>query len=257
MQKNIQLAKRISQNLGKDHEDDFVDINQWELFKPIYNLEKTSITKSNTIACYIIFAYDKDSSWLNYNQDRFENKTKILKSLGGSPSEEPFKSILSNSHDKVEDVIADYLLEQKDWRWEHIVGLIEYSSEQTRFARQKTDEEKKIYTKAKGDEGSSERNQSIDEEKIAKTNLAKGALFKEAREARTEADKLKKELDAEFLELNQATKSDFGLEVTEEQSIKQMSAGSIPWRNFIRDIAKPFREKQKQERAERQKAAKN
>ncbi len=243
MQKNIDLAKRIAKNTSKDWGSEFFDLNILSIFKPIYENVEYDLKTANTIAAYLILSYDNDSNWLNYNQDRLENKDKILKSLGATPNFAPYNAIVINEDEAINDIIADYLRSQCDWRWENIISLLDYSAEMIRFAKAKTEEEKTVDKMNKEGEIKTLTSQ-YDAEKIAKINILRSDLFTKARESRHEADKLMAELNKDLLQLNQAVQKDFGFEPTDEKVIPIFYEN---WRDFVRNVVVIHKQKQREE----------
>lgn len=243
MKKNIELAKRISQNLEKNWEEDFRELNIWYIFKPIFNLYGTK--SSNTISCFIIYSYDNDSAWLNYRQDREENKKRILTELGATPSAHPFKEIREKANEEINDVIAVYLQSQVTSQWGDAMAYLDYAEETRRMATKKTESEKTLEKMNKEGE-IKEMTSEIDIDKILKAQATKSDLLDKAVEATKKARAIIEEIGKEFLELNQAVQMDFGFEPASEKSIHYEE-----WRDWVRNYAVPYRKRQKEEDAKK------
>lgn len=232
MQKSITLALRISKELDKNWQPELEAINLHKIFSPVYSLD-FSFENMNVLIAFIILAFDNDSQWLNLKQDRYENKVKILKSLTDDVTK--FDAILTNENSEINDVIADYLKEQANWKFQTILTLLDYHSNMIRFANQKTEQEKSVDKLSK--EGTKQTlSQDYDIDVITKVNKQKGELLEQAIAARKEADKLLSELKKEFVQLDHAVQGDFGFEITDEKKIDPMS-----WREFIRHKVIPAR----------------
>lgn len=234
MKDAVELSKKISKNLDKNWMPDFEDINLHKIFAPIFSLNHNIIT-INSICCYIIFAYDNDSSWLNLKQDRLENKTRIANSLNADTK--IFQDIIENGNELVNDVIAEYLTSQATWKWQHIMSQLDYYINTMKFVKQKTEEEKTIEKMNKDGEVKSITSE-YEIDTLAKVNKLKGELLKSALEAREDADRLLNEVKKEFVQLEHAVQGDFAFSITEEKNINPES-----WRDFIKVTLPKMKEK--------------
>lgn len=227
MQKAIELARKISDNLDSVWIDEVKEVNLHKIFEPVFKLN-LSLTDLNTIVCYIIYAYDNDSTWLNLNRDRIENKKEILKGLNADLNRATYSDLLNNENEIILDVITNYLIGQTTWKWQQIITQIEYHAKMMRFVNQKTEEEKTVDKMNKEGEVKT-LTTDYDIDTITKVNKEKGILLEQALKARREADTLLAEIKKEFVQLDNLTQGEFGFEVTEEKNINPES-----WREFIK-----------------------
>ncbi len=227
MQKAIQVCKTISKQSDKDCFDLLEDVNLHIIFQPINNLQ-IPVSEKNIIICYVIYAYDNDSSWLNLKQDRYDNKIKILKSLTDKYNSDFFIEIIENGNETINEVIGEYLIEQTTWKWRQIMISIDFHSNTLRFVSQRTETEKSIDKMGKDGEVKTLTTE-FDIDTIAKVNKQKGELLDQALKARKDADSLLSEIKKEFVHLDNVVQADFGFEVTDEKRIDILS-----WRSFIK-----------------------
>lgn len=242
MQKGVNLALKMSRDLGKNWSSEIEDINLHAIFKPIYRRSENIITL-NAIAAFIVFAYDNDSSWLNLKQDRLENKIKILKGLEVE-SDSTLLLIANNEIDSINEVIVEYLIETSTWEFKTVCTLLDYHSNMIRFVSKKTETGKSV------DELDGEGNkhtlvEEYDIDTITKVNEKKGLLLEKAIEAREKADVLLAKIRKDFVQMDHAVQSDFGFSPTEEKRIDPES-----WRMWVRHRLIPEREAKKSKTAE-------
>lgn len=224
MKTAIQLAQKINKDLGRNYLSELQEINLHGLFKPIYRMAN-NIETLNAIVVFIIFSYDNDSGWLNLNQDRYENKKRILSAIESNP-DSIFDLILKNEHDPVNEVIVEYLIEQTTWKWKTIMTLLDYHSSMIRFVSKKTDSEKSMDVMQDGNKTTLTEDYDID--KVTKVNKQKGELLEQAIAAREKADVLLGEIKKDFVQVEHAVQSDLNFSITDEKKIDPMS-----WRDFI------------------------
>ncbi len=242
MNNTIELAKRISNNLSKDWEPDYRDLNIWFIFEPLYKIKGYSTLVSNTIAAYIVFAYHNESNWLDYKKDRFDNKNRILISLGAKPTNDPNESIVENANDEINAIVAEFLISQVSSQWKQALSYLDYAAETIRFATKKTEEEK-TYDKLTKEGIAVSLTSDIDIEKILKAQVLKSDLLDRAASATEKAHKIIEGIGKEFLELNQVTQAEFGFEVASEKALHYPL-----WRDWIRNYALDWRKKEREER---------
>lgn len=236
--KAIDIAKSISKKPEADYSDDLHEINLHKIFEPILKLKHKAKT-CNLIVGYIIFAYSKDSTWLDIRKDRLENKLSIFRSLEIDKSSDPFREILHNQNEIVNDVLSEYLAEQTDWRWQSILTHLAYHENMLRFINQKTATEKS-YDKVDKEGNVNNLSEEYDIDTIVKVNKQKGELLLLASNARREADKLISEIKKDFVGLDNAVQQDFGFEMTDEKKMDIMS-----WRSFVKNVVIPQKEAKK------------
>lgn len=233
MKHNFDLAKKMAKNISDNYQDSLEDINLWPLFSVLYKKHNNEV--ANTLVAFIIFAYDNDSRWLNFDQDRHDNKIKIMRSLGANPQEPVYEKKLNNLDEEFNDLIAQYLQSQVTYKWMMALTYLDYSAEMLLHARKKPASDKT--TEVLNKEGEKhELTEDFDEEKINKINIQRAGLLERAEKARTDAERLLGEINREFLQLNQAVQADFGFELTEEKTLHYEN-----WRDFIRNVAVPYR----------------
>lgn len=241
MQKVFELAKSMSVDLEKDWTASLENLNLHKIFYSLSDLPDIDLKTINIITCYIIFAYDNDSTWLNLKQDRLQNKNRILSSITDTKTPYLEEMIYNDSAD-INDVIASYLEEQATWKFRAVMSLLDFNSRMMRFVNQKTEEEK-TYDKLNKEGEIKQMTKEYDIDVITRVNKQKGELLEQAIGARERADKLISELKKEFVQVDHATQGDFGFEITDEKKINPEL-----WRDFIKFRVIPLREKQKLEK---------
>lgn len=209
MTKAVEAAKKISKSLEENHLDYLRDLNLHKIFEPVFKLNY-SIETCNTIVCFIIYAYDNNSNWINLNADRLSDKHTILKGLNADINDQNYSDIISQKVVEVNDVIIDYLVTITNWKWRTILSCFDFHAINTKAATEPT--------------------VSQDELDKAKINKAKGELLKESIRQREVGENLLLEIKKEYVKTDRATQQDFSFEVTDEKHIDPMS-----WRQFIKD----------------------
>lgn len=205
---------------------DLEEINLHTIFSPVFESD-VSFEAMNVIVCFVIFAYDNDSPWINIKQDRYENKIKILKGLSADITEQLFLSLAMNENSMVNDVIGEYLSEQVDWRWQTVFSHLDYHAKMIRFANKNTDE-KKSWEELNKDGNAVKLHEEYDVTTITKINKEKGDLLAKAIEARERADKLLLEMRKEYVNADHAVQQDFNFSITDEKKIDPYS-----WKQWI------------------------
>lgn len=231
MEKAIIAAKFIARNLKDNHSEYLDDLNLKSVFEGIYNLGFPPVDENRLIA-FIIFAYDPDSQKLDIRKDRYENKSHIMEGLGLDTSNELIHEILTNSNEKFNNVVLEYLKTLTNWRWPTIFSLLDYHSNMIRFATQKTEAEKTWDKMNKeGEVKSLSSDYSIDT--IAKVNIQKSDIFDRAISAREKADKLLDDIRKEFLNVDAVTQQDFGFNFTDTAKKR---VDILSWRAYIKGL---------------------
>lgn len=210
MIKAIEASKKISKSLGENHLEYLKELNLHKIFEPIFRLNY-SIEVCNTIVCYIIYAYDNHSNWINLNADRLDDKLNILNGLDADINDATFSEIVSQRVVEINDVIVDYLITITNWKWRTILSCFDFHAINTKAATEPTT--------------------STDELDKAKINKAKGELLKEAIRQREVGENLLKEIQKDYVKTDRATQQDFNFEITNERNIDIMS-----WRSWIREL---------------------
>lgn len=230
MQRNISLIKKIREDIYTPSKNILDEYNLYQLFSPLQDVGRSTL-ENNILVCFIVYAYDNDSEWLNMKQDRTENKWKILKSLGANIEDPFFRYIVTNENYVFNNVISEYLIEQTTWKWQYIMHRLDSYATMIRFATQKTDDTKTVQKIGKGKEEDEVKTavSEYSELDIAKVHQQKAELFSKALEARKEIDHLLLEIQKDFVQLDDATRKDFGLGITDEKTIDPAS-----WTLFIK-----------------------
>jgi hypothetical protein len=231
MKAAIEKIKEISKEIGAGCYDKLEGINLHKIFSPVFKMNIT-LVEQDALICFIILAYDNDSGWLNLKQDRHENKLRILKSLTTKYEEGLFTDVINNSNDKINDVIAEYLISQCTWQWNQIMMSLDFHSNTLKFISQKTETEKSI-DKVVGKGENQEVKTLVTEfdiDVVAKVTKQKGDLLEQALKARRSADELLTEIKRDFVQLDNAVQADFNFSITDERKINPES-----WRDYIKE----------------------
>lgn len=210
MLKAIEIAKKISKDLESNHLDMLQNANLKHVFAPIFKLNY-NIRDCNILVCYIIYAYDNNSNWINLQSDRLDDKKAILKGLGVSEEEQVYSDLvgpMTELTSEVQDAISEYLKTIISWKWRTIITCFDYHADA-------------LSTIGKGIK-------STDELEKSKINKANGELLKEAIRQRNTGEDLLREIKSEYVKTDRATQQDFGFEITDEQKINHLS-----WRDWI------------------------
>lgn len=229
MQKHIEIAKKISKDLDSNGLNYLEDVNIHNTFKEIYRLN-ISISTANLIVAFIIYAYNPDSGWIDIRKDRYDNKIKILSSIGLDINLSIVVDILSNGNETINEIILNYLSEITDYRWPMIYSLFDYHSNMIRFVNQKTETEKSFEEKDK-DGNKVKFTEEYEIDKIAKVHKQKGELLEQAIQSREKGEKLLSDIKKDFVATDHAVQQDFGFNFTDTAK-KNVD---IPWREFIKD----------------------
>jgi len=210
MLKAIEIAKKISKDLESDHLDLLEKANLKHIFSHISKLNY-SLRERNIVICYIIYAYDNNSNWINLQADRLQDKKAILKGIGVSQDEQVYNDLtdaVTELPTEIMDSISEYLKTIISWKWRTILTCFDYHADA-------------LSTISKGVK-------STDELEKSKINKANGELLKQAIHQRTVGEELLKEIKSEYVKTDRATQQDFGFEVTDEQKLDIFS-----WRDWI------------------------
>ena len=211
--KAIEIAQKMYKNLGENHTLLLEENNLHSIFGSIYNgLPKVAWEDKNRIVCYIIFAYDPASGWLNLQQDRRINQLNILNNLAADFKSELFEGILKNNNDIVGMCIFNFLENLKDWRWRKIYDLLEFAN--------------RIQDIVNKDENTE------DIDLLVKINKGKGALLEESIEKINMAHELIRQIQKDFVSTDNATHQDFGFQLTAESKSNKL----LSWRQWIRQV---------------------
>jgi len=234
MNRPLNCAKTISKSLGEDHSVFLEENNLHITFGAIYNALKVPFEDKNRVICYLIYAYDPESGWLNLKKNRLENKKEIFENLGANANSDLYSGILDNSNQIVSMCAFNFLESLKDWRWRMIYDLLDWASNNQKIASQETASSVKV----KGDDAEGkaiEYNEPVDLETILKSNKLKGYLLDEAISKRRQADELLVEIRKEFVSTDNSTQQDFQFQLTDLAKTNK----ALSWREFVRQVHIP------------------
>lgn len=231
MSKAIECAKKIKKDISADWSELLEDNGLHIIFGHVYNaLPTVTIENKNRIICYIIYAYDPESGWIELNKDRTVNKKTILENIGANSNEEIFCEIINNQNQIVAMCTFNFLESLKDWRWRMIYDLLEWASNNQQRASQQTATITTTITEGK-DGDKSKSTEEIDIEAILKADKLKGMLLDEAMSKRRKADDLLNEIRKDFVHTDAGTQSDFGFKFSDTAKKKDI----MSWRHYIRE----------------------
>lgn len=230
MEKATALAKEIRNDLLLDYEEKIKDFGLWDVFCHIYESQE-KIADKNRLVCYVNYAYNPESYWLDLKKDRIDNKTRILINLEADIKSDLYKNLLKEKHEPAIRSVFAFLEELKDWRWKAVYDYLDYASRMSRFASNETDEEKE-YEKVAKDGQIQKYKEEIDIEVIAKVNKQKGELLNQAHKAREKAEEIIREIRKDFAATDDATQADFGFNFSDTSKKKNI----LSWREFIRNV---------------------
>jgi len=230
MNKAIEAAKKLSKEPDVNHLSYLDDINLKKTFEGIYKLN-FSIVDSNLLVAFIIYAFDPDSQKLDLRKERKENKISIAINIGLDIKKDVINEILENANEKFNDVVALFLSELKDWRFQTIFTLLDYHSNMMRFANQQTEAERSFDKMNKEGEVKT-LTVEYELDVIGKINKQKGELLDLAINARKKADDLLAEIKKDFVNTDHAVQQDFGFNYTDSAKSK---SDIYSWRDWIKN----------------------
>jgi hypothetical protein len=228
MQKALEIAKRIKNDLSADWLSLLDDYNFNSEFGAIYSMQ-LDIEDKNRIICYIIYAYDPDSLWLDFNKDRLANKMKILESLAADTRLPIYQEVVYGSNDRVGMCIFNFLENLKTWEWRTVFELLDMASKIQRFATDETEDERS-YQKMNKEGELKTITSEIDITTLVKAYQGKSDLLDQAIEKRKKADVILADIKKNFLSTDIATQSDFGFTFTDTAKKRDI----LSWSFFIR-----------------------
>lgn len=230
MLKALDAARKIKSDLTIDHTSLLEEINLHDVFSSLKRHD-FSTEEQNKIICFIIYAYDPDSSKIDIRKDRYDDTKKIAASLGCDIQSPLFKSILDGNQKTVTDVALCYLEALTDWRWAQIYAFLDFHSKMMRFANQATEEYK--VTEEINEQGNKQSlKEDYDITKIVNVNKQKGELLMKGMEAREKAEELLEQIRKAYVNTDVATQGDFGFSFTDSAK-KKIDPES--WREYIRE----------------------
>ncbi len=230
MQKALEIAKAIKKNLEADHSSLLDDYNLLPIFRAIYNIPNVDIEDKNRIICYIIYAYDPESTWLDLKTDRLVSKNKILDSLGANMTLPIYERVIWVNDDIVGMCIFNYLEQLKTHKWKDVFDLLDLASKIRRFATEETEDERSYQRMNKEGEVKNITSE-IELDTLVKIYKGKSDLMDQSIEKRRKADAIIDEIRKDFVLSDMATQSDFSFNFTESSKRKDV----LSWRSFIRE----------------------
>ena len=230
MEKAIAAARKISKEPEINHLAYLEEINLYKSFEEIYKLN-FSIIDANLLVAFIIYAYDPDSQKIDLRKERIDNKTSIAANIGLDVKKENINEILINANEKFNDVVAAYLSELTDWRWQTISTLLDYHANMMKFVNQKTEDERS-FDKMNKEGVVKTMKEEYELDTIGKINKQKGELLDLAISAREKADKLLAEIKKDFVHTDTAVQADFNFNFSETSKTK---VDIYSWRGWIRE----------------------
>lgn len=227
MSKSLQLVSLISKEFDKNWTDELKGYNLYHVFKSVYSVN-SDIATLNKIVCYIVYAYDPDSLWLDLKKDRRDNLENILLNLELGINDKIIHKIMTNQQDEVGISIFNFLDNLRTWKWRSIFDLLDFSSRLSRIANKEVKEEME-YEKETKDGKKETFSEEYDINAILKANVTKGQLLDQSIEYRKKADILIEEIRKEFVSTDSATQSDFNFNFTDTSKQRNI----LSWREFI------------------------
>ena len=227
MHKAIEIAKRIRSDFSKDWTEELEDFMLLKPFYHIYSTDRTLLERNKAV-CFIIYAYDPDSLWLDLKKDREENKINILSALDVENTHPLYRDIIGKTYEPVNICVFEYLESIKDFRWKMIFNYLEYAAHIQKSAMSDTPSE--ISWVERNKDGAPETfKEEIDPDKVVKLKRAKGDLLDVALEKIKIAHTLLDEIRKEYVATDNATQKDFNFDFTETSKKRNI----LSWREFI------------------------
>ena len=139
MSKALDLIVSLRDKLEENWRSELIRINLWNNVVSLYEEFPDKYLKPNIILSYIIYAYDKDSDWLEMDMDRVMNKERIMKSLAGPDFKDDlnYVSAIVGELDPYNAIIEKYLNDQPDKRYVAMMASYEFHSRTLMMANQK------------------------------------------------------------------------------------------------------------------------
>lgn len=204
----LSIAKNISSNLKEDYIDLLKDQNYFHIFQPLFELHLKQV-QLNTLICAIIYSYDQNSNWINFNKDGYEINREILTGLGANFKEEIYNHFIELSNPQINEAVGSYLNSMIDWRFTTAREFMDYHAK---------------YVRVKEEDMT-----GMDEDKKMKTRENIGKLKTEAMSKRKASDELIELIKKDFVNTDYRVKQETGLSFTDE-TIKR---DTLSWRQFI------------------------
>lgn len=228
MQKALSLAKRITTAFDHDYSDDLKEYDLHITFARILSCNYSQTDKNKCI-CYVIYAFDPESPWLDLKKDRIDNKMRILKNIDADASAGIYSSLIDNTNEIVGDCIFNYLEDEKSWKWRAVYNLLDYSARMIRFANEETPATYVSEETTDKDGNIVKTFTHVDVDEIGKGHLRKGDIMDQSIKKRREAETILEEIRKELVSTDAATQSDFGFNFTDTAKQRDI----MSWSQFI------------------------
>jgi len=203
MSKLLPTFKKLQMQLEADWYEDLDNLNIWQEVQDLYfNLKDNR--KANTILCFIAFAYDKDSDWLDMHQDRMENKCRIMRTLAGDnfQTDQDYVNATVGMMSPYNNVIEWYINYQMDWRFADVLAGFEFHSRAVSMSKM-----------------------AFDNKEMA----AAGRTLSQAKLIRKEADQLLDELKKEMMVLDASLTKEDRKKITDTDRGQKYEFGHEAW----------------------------
>lgn len=210
----LEKIRTLKRKLDQDWTADLEELGIWEECEPLY-VHFEPRRNANILLAFVVFAYHSKSEYLNPFKDRLETKRSILMRLAGKDcfEKEIFLDAVLGGDAIIDGFIEFIINDQQDWRFNTIISNMEFAS--------------KVTTKARTEDFK----ESAD-------------LLDLADKRREKADKLLKEIQQEFVDL------DTSLEQEGKPKITDQIDNFMSWELFVKkkkfdDAAKIAEEKER------------
>lgn len=230
MQKLPELIRKIEKGIDENWLDAIEEYGVAHIFLPVYN-SSINIQDKNRVVCYIHYAYNPDSLWLDFRKDRIELKQRILQNLKADIKSDFYKNLIAQKSESANISIFNFLEALKDWRFRMIYDYLEYAANMSRFAGIQTEEERRFERLDKKSGQVQKLSEEVNITDLTKVNKEKGILLDQSLDARRKADELLREIRKDFVATDQAVQSDFGFTYTETAKKRNI----LSWREWIKE----------------------
>jgi hypothetical protein len=224
MKKAIELAKKITINIGIDNTELLESYNFHKVFESILETTEPHLIK-NTLIAAIIYGYDNDSKWIDTRLDGITNNKNILKGLNADFKNPTLIEFIHLQHDPSLECIGNFLDRLPDWRFRHIRRLLDSYTTTMNQASPDVSE--------------------VDAEKVAMVFVNWGKAMESAKRQMYDSQEMLKEIERDYLATNSKTESDFGeqfttktLQMFEEENTKR---DAMSWNQYVRTVVIPKR----------------
>jgi hypothetical protein len=152
MTKDKRIFERFYTVLRKRLDDDWTadldELNIWHELIEFYSYIEALSSKrdANIVLCFIVFAYDASSTFIEPLLDRIQVKRSIIKRLAGEGWEKKplyLNSVLGDERGIIDRTVEWYINRQKDWRWSDWIANTEYHARATALSQGTTIDEMK------------------------------------------------------------------------------------------------------------------